>query len=226
MSTEAKSQYGKFWNPNTYYKNTDIAEDYDKRRFKSLAGRVFNGLERRAVRAALAGLPKDALVLDAPCGTGRMAEVLLEEGYRVVGFDVSDEMLAVAKKRLARFGDRFQTETGDIRSLGDGGRRFDAAMCIRFLMHFPLEDQKAFLGAVAAASKGPVVFNQSTNTPYQRLRRRVKRLLGHLQPVSFPLTPGEADALIRAAGLDLKSKTHLAPPVSEAVVFVCETPAD
>jgi SAM-dependent methyltransferase len=38
-------------------------------------------------------------VLDVGCGTGRLAVALAEEGARVVGVDVSEAMLAVAKAR-------------------------------------------------------------------------------------------------------------------------------
>ena len=42
-------------------------------------------------------LPDGARVLDLCCGTGQLARVLAEEGYRVTGIDGSDEMLRHAK---------------------------------------------------------------------------------------------------------------------------------
>lgn len=39
-------------------------------------------------------------VLDLCCGTGLLAGELIERGYRVVGVDASDAMLALARKRL------------------------------------------------------------------------------------------------------------------------------
>jgi SAM-dependent methyltransferase len=39
-------------------------------------------------------------VLDLCCGTGLLAGELIARGYRVVGVDASDEMLAVARERL------------------------------------------------------------------------------------------------------------------------------
>jgi SAM-dependent methyltransferase len=43
-------------------------------------------------------LPAPALILDAGCGTGRVAIRLAELGYRVVGVDVDDSMLAEARR--------------------------------------------------------------------------------------------------------------------------------
>jgi SAM-dependent methyltransferase len=45
------------------------------------------------------GLPGDARVLDAGCGTGRYAVELARRGFRVTGLDAADDLLAVARCR-------------------------------------------------------------------------------------------------------------------------------
>ena len=44
-------------------------------------------------------MPRGARVLDAGCGTGRVAIRLAEQGFVVVGLDVDDSMLAVAREQ-------------------------------------------------------------------------------------------------------------------------------
>ena len=56
-------------------------------------------LEEPAVRRILDALPC-GVALDAACGTGRHAEFLLQQGHQVVGVDTSQDMLAVARKKL------------------------------------------------------------------------------------------------------------------------------
>jgi len=81
------------------------------------------------------------LILDLPCGTGRLADVLLELGYRVHGADISAEMLQEAEKRLSKYGNLFETEVLDVFALADNSeRKFEAALCARVLMHFPIQD--------------------------------------------------------------------------------------
>jgi SAM-dependent methyltransferase len=91
-------------------------------RFATLAaeGADLHG-EARRVDALLAGLdrrPGD--VLDAGCGTGRVAVRLAELGHRVVGADLDDSMLAEA--RAAR--PDLDWRLVDLARL-DLGRRFD-----------------------------------------------------------------------------------------------------
>ena len=68
--------------------------------------------ERRPVQsdpAALARLvqfaelPADSLVLDAGCGPGLVSAPLLAAGHRVVGVDLSREMIERARKRCAAY---------------------------------------------------------------------------------------------------------------------------
>jgi hypothetical protein len=42
-------------------------------------------------------------------------------------------------------------------------------LCARVLMHFPYEEQVAFLQSVASVSHGPVVFTQGVVTPWPSL---------------------------------------------------------
>src|SRR6516162_598475 len=58
----------------------------------------------RLVEAA--DLPPDSLVLDAGCGPGLVSEALLKAGHRVVGVDLSAEIIARAEIRCAQYGDR------------------------------------------------------------------------------------------------------------------------
>jgi len=38
------------WDPTTHYQGVRVAEQYDNERFASLAGRIFNALEKRLAR--------------------------------------------------------------------------------------------------------------------------------------------------------------------------------
>jgi 2-polyprenyl-3-methyl-5-hydroxy-6-metoxy-1,4-benzoquinol methylase len=212
------------WDPVTHYQDIAVAERYDRERFSRLTGRIFNALEKRAVRKAFGGSePRAKVIVDIPCGTGRLAEALLEDGYDIVGIDISPAMLDVAKRKLQRFGNRFRTKVGDVK---DVARReplaYDGALCARVLMHFPLDDQIQFLKSVGALSRGSVVFSQSLSTPYQRLRRSIKRLIGNPPPANFPITESQLALLLRGANLKEVRRVRVASLISEGAYIVAE----
>jgi SAM-dependent methyltransferase len=214
------------WDPVAHYQDVQVAERYDRVRFSGLSGRVFDALEKFNVRRAFAGIPAGAEILDVPCGTGRLAEALLEQGYRICGADISGAMLEIAKRKLARFGDRFSTLVADVHALAEERpKSFDCALCARVLMHFPLDEQIRFLGAVARLSRGPVVFTQSLDTPYQRFRRRAKRPFSAWRPAGYPISEGELRELLAGAGLRLRRRLRPMPLLTEEIIVVAEAQA-
>ena len=125
------------WDPVSHYKEVAVAERYDRERFSSISGKVFNALEKASIRSAFRDIPRLSQVLDLPCGTGRIAEELLDSGLRVEGVDISAAMLEVASRKLARFGDKFTTRVGDVRDLAKSiPKRYEIALCARELLRW------------------------------------------------------------------------------------------
>lgn len=217
-----KPTHGPDWDANAHYKDDKVAKEYDAVRFSSTAGRVFNDWEQRTVVAAFAGLPAGARIADIPCGTGRLAEPLLAAGYKVHGMDISKEMLDVASGRLTRFGAAFTTEVADAKTLTRSHDQYDAVLCARVLMHFELDEQIEFLRGVTQITRGPIVINHSFSSPYQRLRRGLKRVLGHQAPARYPVTRAQIDRLLGASGLREARHQRLNAVISEAIYIVAE----
>lgn len=211
------------WDPTTHYKDTAVAERYDRERFTSPAGRAFNALEKSCLRRACRDVPRTASFVDVPCGTGRLAEVLLEEGFHVTGVDISAAMLEVARGKLKKYGERFETKVADVADLANGEPgQYDVALCARVLMHFPLAEQIAFLKSVARIARTSVIFNQSLSSPYHRVRRRVKRMLGNQPPAAYPITETELTTLLNGARLKEVRRVRPLPLVSEAIYVIAE----
>jgi SAM-dependent methyltransferase len=77
--------------------------------------------------ARLAGCPDGGDLLDVPCGFGRHSVPLARAGYRVVGVDRSEALLADARHRAG--GERWpKLVRADYRELPFGDASFDAAI--------------------------------------------------------------------------------------------------
>jgi SAM-dependent methyltransferase len=94
------------------------------------------------VRAAR--FPPDAMVLDAGCGPGLVALALLDAGHRVVGVDLSREMIERAQKRCAPHGERASFLNRSVFDVAlDDFSPFDGAIS-RYVLHH-VESPREFL---------------------------------------------------------------------------------
>ena len=89
-----------------------------------------------------ADLPPASRILDAGCGPGLVSQAFLQAGHRVLGIDLSDEMIRRARIRCADFGDRARFER---QSLHDPTPEatFDASVS-RYVLHHVV-DPRSFV---------------------------------------------------------------------------------
>jgi SAM-dependent methyltransferase len=100
------------------------AETYD------LPGNPILHLEGPFVSALLAESPP-GVALDAACGTGRHAAVLVELGHKVIGVDASQAMLSKARARVPSA----DLRQGDLAGLPVADDAVDLAVCSLALTH-------------------------------------------------------------------------------------------
>ena len=210
------------WNPVEHYKNDIVANKYDEVRFSSLSGQIFNYLEKKIIKKCFQDLSPNTTVLDLPCGTGRLAEAILELGLKVHGADVSSEMLEVAKNKLKSFGNRFDTEILNAFKMTKHNPQYEEAICTRVLMNFPLNEQIVFLRGVTSVVRKRIVINHSLNSPYQRFRRSIKKLLGHPKSVNFPINNTEIKQLLSDVGFVEIKRIRMNALISEAIYIIAE----
>jgi len=92
-------------------------------------------------------------ILDAACGTGRVALPLAEAGYSVTGVDSSPEMLAIAQTRSMKSParGRLRLLEADLRTMDLGERYGLAIVALSSFQHLlTLDDQRQALERLAA----------------------------------------------------------------------------
>jgi SAM-dependent methyltransferase len=101
-------------------------------------------------------------VLDLCCGTGLLAGELIARGYRAVGVDASDEMLALARERLGPEAPLSRTTLPELSVEGV----FDAAVCtFDGLNYLTPEELRLTMAAIALRLRpaGWLVFDLHTD---------------------------------------------------------------
>jgi SAM-dependent methyltransferase len=110
------------WKPNRDHFRLSFDEDaaaYDASRPVSPAA-VFDDL------VELTGLRPGDRVLEIGPGTGQATRPLLERGLQVTSIEIGANLAALARQRLAQFGDRVEIVHADFELWDPAGRRFDA----------------------------------------------------------------------------------------------------
>ena len=142
------------------------AADYDQQRYESAEGRFFNDFEIEVLHEWLQ--PASGLrVLELPAGTGRIAIPLAAAGARVVGGDISENMLHIATEKKRRE-NAARAHFAQVNGLGlpfaDG--TFDAVTSFKFFHLVPNELKGAFIREMTRVTKvgGKVVIE--FNSPF------------------------------------------------------------
>jgi len=97
------------------------AERYDRIR-PGYPDRLFDDL------ASLGGLPPNGRILEIGVGTGQATSSLLERGYHVTGVELGANLAVLARRRLARFGNRVTIDVGPFESWPLPDEPFDAVV--------------------------------------------------------------------------------------------------
>ena len=95
---------------------------------------------QKMLLAILEKLPQDlkgARILDAGCGTGVLSRMLDERGAEVVGVDISDKLIEVAKNRSGS-NSSIEYFSGDMKEASFGN--FDYIIAMDSLIHYSTED--------------------------------------------------------------------------------------
>ena len=161
-----------------------------------------------AILRLMESAPIDSL-LDAGTGTGRMLELLAPHIHRGVGIDMSPEMLAIARDRLARAGAHHcQVRLADVYRLpfpsGSAELGFDAVL-FHQVLHY-LDDPQATVVEAARVLKadGRMVIADFAPHELEFLRHELAhRRLG--------FSDREVQAWFHAAGLKMVATEAIAP---------------
>lgn len=193
------------------YKNTDAADVYATDRFRpEVAAREHAIVER--LKSKCEGVKR---ILDAPCGTGRMAP-FLEGAALSVALDVSFQMVSknTGVKRRA---------VGDCERLPLASGAFDLVMSIRFLHHLPDDDLvERCLAELARVSARYVLVTYYRSTTFQYARRVLKRVLRGRQSHRIGRTWRKFKSIAAKAGLRPIAKATSAPHISEQYFVLFE----
>lgn len=156
------------------WRDERVAGEYEARRFVTPLQRLKHGRDERLLLALLGGEPRS--VLDLACGTGRFQPRLAVPGRRVVGADVSLEMLRAGRRARPGAAALVQAEA---EHLPFRSAAFDAVVCMRFLFHLQDGERRRALTEMGrVARSGRVVAQVRYRWTLKHLGRWLRSRVG------------------------------------------------
>ena len=196
-----------------------MMDDSEQMRRDPRARRI-SAIEQAVVKQCIAELPAGSLVLDVPCGNGRMGRwVAQRSDLRLVSLDYNFDML----KAMGRRDESTLLATrarGDVLALPLAEKSVDLVINCR-LMHHIADDETAanMYRQIARVARGVVVTSFWSTHCWRYLRRR---LLGKTVR-GFPRSPAAFAEICRGAGLEVRRMVPVRKCVEEQVMVICQS---
>lgn len=187
-----------------YYRNRDVAEEFDKVRFRSAVGRFVNRLELRTALKLATDSPDVQSVLDAPCGTARLMKAIATNNNTVwlIGADVSLNAIRIGKGKLAgtALSEKVQFVNCDIERLPFRDDSFDSIVSMRLMGHIPQNVRESIVGEFMRISRKRVILEHNDPVTLKGLQRALLAMMGRKDLFWFPLSVSRATREMREKG--------------------------
>jgi len=181
-----------------------VARRYD-RWYETRWGRYADQRQRQLLVHMCEPQPGEQ-VLDVGCGTGRYLQWFAEMGLDPTGVDNSDEMVQVARQRLAGSGEEGRALLADGTDLPFADNSFDLVTAITVLEF--VEEPVALIREMLRVSRDRIFLGVLNRYSWYYLQQRLRR--GRILSQAHFYSVGEVVQLIReAGGRDITWRTTL-----------------
>ncbi|MFZ5862142.1 MAG: class I SAM-dependent methyltransferase [Nitrospirota bacterium] len=159
--------------------------------------------------------------LDCPCGTGRILPLLSAEKLRVVGSDLSLEMMGQIRRKSFDSSSALRgLVRGDAERLPYRDNGFDVVLSIRFLFHLPTDVRRRIVREMARVSREWLILDYRHKYTLKYALKRLKHALGMSREEYRRVSRADIDADFRAAGIDLVKIFPTVPGLSDKWVIL------
>ncbi len=217
------SPYADYNEAKRFYRDDAVAADYDRHRFGDRKHRRRDARKWRPVRRALALAEGARTTLDVPCGTGRFTGRLADQGYEVIGTDVSSEMMSVARRSVEGRDGVAGFVQADAEALPFRDDALDCVMCIRFLFHADGPTRVRVLREMTRVSRRWLIVDYRHRYSVHYWMWRIKRALGLTAAPLERVTRAQMEAELEAAGVSIRRIFPVTRVFSDKWVVIGET---
>ncbi len=203
------------------YQSSAYASKYHNKRYGGILRSIKNRGTLNTIDKVLREIKKGSLVLDVPCGTGRLAPLILQRGFKWLGADISFEMMDVARGKTGGPKNVVGNVRLDSERMPFKSESIDCVASIRFIYHVPTrEGRVSILREMRRISKVGVIIDYNYPNPIRVLYRKIGRLIRYPKR-KRRLTMGEIASELSEAGLKIEKTMPVSRILSDNVIIFC-----
>jgi ubiquinone/menaquinone biosynthesis C-methylase UbiE len=206
-----------------FYRAEAVARDYDFHRLGSRKRRRRDAREWRTILDAMQLTEGVRTALDVPCGTGRFTGRLAELGYRVVGGDLSAEMMNVARSKIEPGGTIPGFVQADAECLPFRDRAIDCVISIRFLFHAEATTRLRILREMKRVTRRWLILEYRHRYSVRFLVWHIKRALRLTNESLERVTRTGMEEELRNVGVSVRSVLPVTRVFSDKWIVIGET---
>ncbi len=170
----------------------------------------------------LLGDVRDKLVVDLGCGSGEEVVPLRQRGARVIGIDISPDLIGIARERLRKYGVDAELHVGSAYDTQLPDESADVVFCMSILHHMELDRAKKEICRILKPG-GLFIFKEPIR--FSWTMKQLRRLFPPKDDVSefeYPLSSGQVDALVD--GFQVLASRNFRTPLVPLLTKVIKPP--
>ena len=210
-----------------FYRDAEVAADYDQHRFTTPRRQRRNVRKWRAIRRALDQAGDVGSVLDLPCGTGRFTGHFARLDLDTVGSDISLQMMrqAAASPEVAH-----DSIAGYVQADGEAlpyaDCSLDCVVSIRFMFHVDPVTRRRILREMGRVSRRWLIIDYRHKYSLRWFSWKIRHAVGLLPEVPERVSRSDLRSEFRDAGLTIRQVIPVRRWLSDKWIVLAEATHD
>lgn len=161
------------------------------------------------------------LILDIPCGTGKLANTLLANG-KVIAADISESMIDLARSDYEGHENFVGFIFADATNLDFKNNMFDCIVCLRLMQRVPHDIRKSMLNEYNRVSKRYLIISYGYTSMFHIIRIKLLTGIKSKNPIPCATKIGDIESELESCGWKIKEKKLVLPLLSSEIIYLCE----
>lgn len=208
------------------YKEKDVVQAYknaysNKPGISNFDAKLIAKYEIKTIEKLIKKISPLDLILDIPCGTGKLAKTLLTSG-KVIAADISESMIELARTDYELHDNFVGFTCADATNLDFKDNMFDCVVCLRLMQRVPSEIRKSMLNEFNRVCKRYLLISYGYTSLFQSIRIKMLTRINSKNPVPCATKIADIESELELCGWMIKEKKLVLPLLSSEIIYLCE----